>query len=91
MQNVEKILNLLKSKFEGDKNKTLGFLQAHGFATWNELVNAGDESHQKILEKLQSKREYEVIEDDCYIISRPKDIKKPSEMSFTIKGWNPHK
>jgi hypothetical protein len=88
---TKEILELLRAKFKDNKVDIHNFIQSLGFKDWKDLEKADPSDKIELLRKLKSEREYIVIETDTHIISRPKDIKKVSEISFSIKGWSPNR
>ena len=77
---------VLKRQFKGSKVEAQKFLESHGFANWQVLVDARYEEKQSLLEVLKDAREHVTIETPSHVISRPADICSVSEISFSIKG-----
>lgn len=83
---IDDITLLLKKKFKGSKVEAQKFLESHGFACWQVLLDASYEEKQSLLEVLKDAREHVTIETTSHVISRPADICSVSEISFSIKG-----
>jgi len=88
---MDDILSLLKERFNGDKEEASKFLLAHNVPNWQALVEAEFEVKHAILRKLKSERQYVTLETSTHVITRPKNTQSISDITFSIKGYNPFK
>lgn len=84
---IDKITNLLKEKFKGNKQEAQKFLSSLGFKNWNDVKNSDNERLAylfKVLDDLQD-NEYIVVKLNDTVITRPKKPKSIKDIHFIIK------
>lgn len=82
---ITEITSLLKAKFNGNKDKTMLFLNTHGITHWTSFC-ADPDAQLLVLKILKDTREWITLNINGYSITRPKHPKNISEISWSIDG-----